>query len=34
VPVFVLVMAIYLTMSLFTAVIMNIYNRRIQLVER
>jgi len=34
VPVFVLVMASYLLMSLTTSVIMNIYNRRIQLVER
>jgi general L-amino acid transport system permease protein len=34
VQVFVLVMLVYLTMSLVTSVIMNIYNRRIQLVER
>jgi len=34
VPVFVLVMVSYLLMSLTTSVIMNIYNRRIQLVER
>jgi general L-amino acid transport system permease protein len=34
VPVFVLVMAVYLVMSLFTSVIMNIYNRRTRLVER
>jgi len=34
VPVFVLVMISYLLMSLTTSVIMNIYNRRIQLVER
>jgi general L-amino acid transport system permease protein len=34
VPVFALVMASYLVMSLTTSAIMNIYNRRIQLVER
>jgi general L-amino acid transport system permease protein len=34
VPVFVMVMAVYLTTSLTTSVLMNIYNRRIQLVER
>ena len=34
VPVFVLVMVSYLIMSLTTSSIMNIYNRRIQLVER
>jgi general L-amino acid transport system permease protein len=34
VPVFSMVMAIYLFFSLVTSVIMNIYNRRIQLVER
>jgi general L-amino acid transport system permease protein len=34
VPVFVMIMATYLAMSLFTSLIMNIYNRRIQLVER
>jgi general L-amino acid transport system permease protein len=34
VPVFVLVMAVYLAMSLLTSVIMNIYNRRTRLVER
>ena len=34
VPVFILIMAIYLTMSLITSVIMNIYNRRVRLVER
>ncbi len=34
VQVFVLVVLVYLTMSLFTSFILNIYNRRIQLVER
>jgi len=34
VPVFTIVMAFYLLTSLTTSVIMNIYNRRIQLVER
>jgi general L-amino acid transport system permease protein len=34
VPVFLLIMAIYLTISLITSVIMNIYNRRVRLVER
>ncbi len=34
VPVIVLVMAAYLAMSLFTSLLMNIYNRRVQLVER
>lgn len=34
VPVIVLVMATYLAMSLFTSLLMNIYNRRVQLVER
>ena len=34
VPVFLLVMATYLTMSLITSLILNIYNRRVQLVER
>jgi general L-amino acid transport system permease protein len=34
VPVFLMVMAVYLTISLIVSVIMNIYNRRIQLVER
>ncbi len=34
VPVFILVMACYLSMSLITSIIMNIYNRRIRLVER
>lgn len=34
VPVFSMVMAVYLSISLTTSVLMNIYNRRIQLVER
>jgi general L-amino acid transport system permease protein len=34
VPVFLLIMAVYLTISLITSVIMNIYNRRVRLVER
>jgi general L-amino acid transport system permease protein len=34
VPVFLLIMAIYLTISLITSIIMNIYNRRVRLVER
>jgi general L-amino acid transport system permease protein len=34
VPVFLLIMACYLTMSLITSIIMNIYNRRVRLVER
>jgi general L-amino acid transport system permease protein len=34
VQVFVLVMLVYLAMSLVTSLLMNIYNRRIQLVER
>jgi general L-amino acid transport system permease protein len=34
VPVFVLVMACYLVISLFTSGFMNIYNRRVRLVER
>jgi general L-amino acid transport system permease protein len=34
VPVFLLIMAIYLTLSLITSIIMNIYNRRVKLVER
>jgi general L-amino acid transport system permease protein len=33
VPVFLMIMAVYLTISLITSGIMNIYNRRIQLVE-
>ncbi len=34
VPVFIMVMATYLLFSLTTSILMNIYNRRIQLVER
>lgn len=34
VPVFALIMVSYLTMSLLTSVILNVYNRRIQLVQR
>jgi general L-amino acid transport system permease protein len=34
VPIFVMVMATYLLFSLTTSIVMNIYNRRIQLVER
>jgi general L-amino acid transport system permease protein len=34
VPVFILIMGIYLSLSLFTSFLMNIYNRRVQLVER
>ncbi len=34
VQVFLLIMAVYLTISLVTSLILNIYNRRIQLVER
>jgi general L-amino acid transport system permease protein len=34
VPVFVMIMATYLVFSLVTSAIMNVYNRRIQLVER
>jgi general L-amino acid transport system permease protein len=34
VQVFVLIMAVYLSISLMTSLILNIYNRRIQLVER
>ncbi len=34
VPVFVMIMATYLAMSLLTSLVMNIYNRRVQLVER
>jgi general L-amino acid transport system permease protein len=34
VPVFLLIMAVYLTTSLITSIIMNIYNRRVRLVER
>jgi len=34
VPVFLLIMAVYLTLSLITSLIMNIYNRKVRLVER
>lgn len=34
IQVFLLVMAVYLTISLFTSLVLNIYNRRIQFVER
>ncbi|MEJ5197958.1 MAG: ABC transporter permease subunit, partial [Anaerolineae bacterium] len=34
VPVIALVMATYLTMSLLTSLIMNIYNRRVQILEK
>ncbi len=34
VPVFVMIMVSYLVMSLLTSLVMNIYNRRVQLVER
>lgn len=34
VPVFAMIMATYLSMSLLTSLLMNIYNRRVQLVER
>jgi general L-amino acid transport system permease protein len=34
VPVFVLIMACYLVISLLTSAVMNLYNRRVQLVER
>ncbi len=34
VPVFLLIMAIYLTISTLTSIVMNIYNRRVRLVER
>jgi general L-amino acid transport system permease protein len=34
VPVFILIMATYLGISLITSAIMNVYNRRVQLVER
>lgn len=34
VPVFLLIMAIYLTISTLTSIFMNIYNRRVRLVER
>ena len=34
VPVFILIMATYLAISLLTAVVMNIYNKRVQFIER
>ena len=34
VPVFLLIMAIYLTISVITSAIMNVYNQRVRLVER
>jgi len=34
VPVFVLMMVVYLALSLITSILMNIYNRRVRLVER
>jgi general L-amino acid transport system permease protein len=34
VPVFLLVMAVYLSLSLLTSAIMNAYNRRVRFVER
>jgi general L-amino acid transport system permease protein len=34
VPVFLLIMAIYLGLSLLTSAVLNVYNRRVQLVER
>jgi general L-amino acid transport system permease protein len=34
VQVFLLVMAVYLTISLLTSLVMNLYNRRVALVER
>jgi general L-amino acid transport system permease protein len=34
IEVFILIMAVYLSLSLFTSLIMNLYNRRIRLVER
>jgi general L-amino acid transport system permease protein len=34
VPVFLLIMAIYLALSLLTSAVLNVYNRRVQLVER
>jgi general L-amino acid transport system permease protein len=34
VPVFLMVMAVYLSISLVTSALMNVYNRRVQLVER
>ena len=34
IPIFAMVMAVYLALSLFTSMILNFYNRRIQFVER
>ena len=34
VPVFLLIMAVYLALSLLTSAVLNLYNRRVQLVER
>ncbi len=34
VPVFILIMAIYLAISLLTSVVLNIYNKRVQFIER
>lgn len=34
VPVFIMVMAVYLAISLLTSAVLNLYNRRVQLVER
>ncbi|MDW8317292.1 MAG: ABC transporter permease subunit [Anaerolineae bacterium] len=34
VPVFLLIMAVYLSLSLFTSAVLNVYNRKVQLVER
>ncbi len=34
VPVILLIMVTYLAMSLFTSVVMNIYNRRVQILEK
>jgi general L-amino acid transport system permease protein len=34
VPVFLLIMACYLGLSLLTSMVLNVYNRRVQLVER
>ena len=33
-PVFILIMATYLAISLLTSVILNIYNKRVQFIER
>jgi len=34
VPVFILIMAIYLAISLLTSIVLNIYNKRVQFIER